>query len=253
MSSIKEYLFDKQEEQAEEWIRERLSDQDLTLESEEWQDLLLEYSAYQDHLNDEYEWISEIKWLKENGSVDIYYNFTKELGTVKKLAQKSLSEQMPLNENLVIKMSYSYSVTLLEAFLGDTLKALMSENSVYLNNAITRIDQLKNARYSLSDLTNFGTDLSALAIRCVSEMLFHKIDKVIGVYEKTLGCKINLDISKVQSIVEIRHDIVHRNGYTKENKVIDILPHDLYEAISDIKIFSDELQKIIESKMAHNK
>lgn len=250
MSSIKEYLFDKQEEQAEEWIRERLSDQDLTPESEQWQDLMLEYSAYQDHLNDEYEWISEIKWLKENGSVDIYHNFTTELGTVKKLAQKSLSEPMPLNENLVIKMSYSYSLTLLEAFLGDTLKALMSENSVYLNNAITRIDQLKSARYSLSDLTKFGTDLTALAIRSVSEMLFHKIDKVIGVYEKTLGCKINLDISKIQSIVEIRHDIVHRNGYTKENEVIDILPHDLYEAISDIKIFSDELQKIIESQTA---
>ncbi|MFT6915614.1 MAG: hypothetical protein ACJAWL_001924 [Motiliproteus sp.] len=250
MSSIKEYLFDKQEEQAEEWIRERLSDQDLTPESEEWQDLMLEYSAYQDSLNDEYEWVSEIRWLRENGSVDIYQNFTTELGTVKKLAKKSLSEPMPLNENLVIKMSYSYSVTLLEAFLGDTLKALMSENSVYLNNAITRIDQLKSARYSLADLKNFGTDLSALAIRCVSEMLFHKVDKVIGVYEKTLGCKINLDISKVQSIVEIRHDIVHRNGYTKEKEVIDILPHDLYEAISDIKIFSDELQKIIESKIA---
>ena len=34
-------------------------------------------------------------------------------------------------------------------------------------------------------------------------------------------------------------------GFSPE--VIDILPHNLYEAISEIKIFSDGLQKIIES------
>lgn len=250
MSSIKEQIFDKQEEHAEEWIRERLSNQELTPDSAEWQGLLIEYSAYQDHLSDEHEWISEIKWLKENGSIDIYHNFIIEIDTLKKLAQKSLSEPIPLDENIVIKMSYSYSVTLLEAFLGDTLKALISEETKYLNNAITRIDQIKNIKYSLSDLANLGLNISSLAIKCVSEMLFHKIDKVMRVYEKTLGCKIDIDISKVQDIVGIRHDIVHRNGYTKENEVIDILPHDLYEAISNIKKFANNLQNVIESQAA---
>jgi len=87
LSSIKEFLFEEQNKQAEKWVRERLSDQDLTVESDEWQSLLIEYSAYQDHLNDEYEWVSEIKWLKENGSVDIFQNFMTELSNVKELAK----------------------------------------------------------------------------------------------------------------------------------------------------------------------
>jgi len=67
-----------------------------------------------------------------------------------------------------------------------------------------------------------------------------------NIYEKTLGTKINIDTSKIEKIVNIRHDIVHRNGYSKENEVIDIMPHDLYEAIAEIKNFASELQKIIE-------
>ena len=139
----------------------------------------------------------------------------------------------------------SYSVTLLEAFLGDTIKALISENNVYLNNALERVDQIRNTKYSLFDLSKSGMDLSGLAIKCVSEVLFHKIDKTMEMYKKVLGCKINIDTSKVKLIIDIRHDIVHRNGYTKENEVIDILPHDLYQAITDIKNLVDKLQKII--------
>ncbi|MEL0633362.1 hypothetical protein V6237_11325 [Pseudoalteromonas carrageenovora] len=252
MSSIKEFLFEEQKKQAEKWIRERLSDQDLTVKSDEWQSLLIEYSAYQDHLNDEYEWVSEIKWLKENGSDDIYQNFMTELTNVKELAKNSLSQPIPLDENLIIKMCYSYSVTLLEAFLGDTIKALISENNVYLNNAIERLEQIRNTKYSLFDLSKSGMDLSGLVIKCVSEVLFHKIDKAMEMYEKVLGCKINIDTTKVKLIINIRHDIVHRNGYTKDNEVINILPHDLYQAINDINYLANQLQKIIETQEVLN-
>ncbi|MDO6836356.1 hypothetical protein Q4596_12040 [Pseudoalteromonas carrageenovora] len=252
MSSIKEFLFEEQNKQAEKWVRERLSDQDLTVESDEWQSLLIEYSAYQDHLNDEYEWVSEIKWLKENGSVDIYQNFMTELSNVKELAKNSISQPIPLDENLIIKMCYSYSVTLLEAFLGDTIKGLISENNVYLNNAIERLEQIRNTKYSLFDLSKSGIDLSGLAIKSVSEVLFHKIDKVMEMYEKVLGCKINIDTTKVKSIIDIRHDIVHRNGYTKDNEVIVILPDDLYQAITEINHLANQLQKIIEAKEVSN-
>ena len=79
-----------------------------------------------------------------------------ELTNIKKLAENSLSEPILLNENLIIKMCYSYSVTLLEAFLGDTIKALISENNVYLNNALERVDQIRNTKYSLFDLSKSG-------------------------------------------------------------------------------------------------
>lgn len=50
LSSTKDYLFEMQELHADEWIRERLSDDSLDEDSEEYQELAEEYSNYQEHL-----------------------------------------------------------------------------------------------------------------------------------------------------------------------------------------------------------
>ncbi|TOO01420.1 hypothetical protein CGH44_22645, partial [Vibrio parahaemolyticus] len=68
MSTIKDYLFEMQEKYIDDWIRERLSDDSLGEDSEEYQELAEEYSNYQEHLREEAEWQAELKWLKENGS-----------------------------------------------------------------------------------------------------------------------------------------------------------------------------------------
>lgn len=79
MSTIKDHLFSMQEQQADQWIRERLSDKDLDENSDEYLDLAEEYSNYQEHLAEEAEWQAELKWLKEHGSSSIHKFFIDEL------------------------------------------------------------------------------------------------------------------------------------------------------------------------------
>jgi hypothetical protein len=43
------------------------------------------------------------------------------------------------------------------------------------------------------------------------------------IYEQVLGVELQLDISKVSKITSLRHDIVHRNGYTKDREPISCL------------------------------
>jgi hypothetical protein len=42
------------------------------------------------------------------------------------------------------------------------------------------------------------------------------------IYEQVLGVELQLDISKVSKITSLRHDIVHRNGYTKDREPIKL-------------------------------
>jgi hypothetical protein len=65
------------------------------------------------------------------------------------------------------------------------------------------------------------------------------------VYEQVLGVKLQLDIYKVSKITVLRHAIVHRNGYSKDNKPINLNAQDLYQAIEDIREFTSSLQKQI--------
>ncbi|WP_022967669.1 hypothetical protein [Denitrificimonas caeni] len=249
MSSIKDHLFEVQSERAEQWIRERLSDEQLDEDSEEWQQLASDYSDYQDHLSDEAEWAAELEWLKENGSSNIHKFFSDELNALKIMAESNLghSKKMAfmLHSNIIVKMSYAYAVTLLESFLGDTLKALITEREEFLNNAIGNVEEVSKAKYSIAELAETDLSICNLALKHVNEILFHNIPKVKRIYEQVLGVKLQLDISRVSRITALRHDIVHRNGYSKDNKPIDVNAQDFYQAIEDIKEFTSSLQKQI--------
>jgi hypothetical protein len=94
LSLTRERLFDIQNEQVEEWIRERLSDKGAGEDSEEWQDLLNQYSDYQEHLQDEFEWKAEVKWLKENDLSYHHEKFFTELDALKNMAESNLASSI---------------------------------------------------------------------------------------------------------------------------------------------------------------
>ncbi|UJF20806.1 hypothetical protein [Shewanella sp. OMA3-2] len=247
MSSIKEHFFDIQSQQADVWIRERLNDDSLDENSEEYQDLANDYSNYQDHLTEVAEWNAELKWYKENGSSIIHSRFIAELDALKLMVETNLAEQsailFQLHSAPFFKMSYTYAVTLLESFLGDTLKTIISENDLFLNNAISNFKILKSVK--LSELSDTNLDVNSLVIKKVSEVLFHNIPNVIEMFQQVLSITLDIDISKVVVITKLRHDIAHRNGRTIDGEYVHVSAEDLLLVINEIKQFSGQLQEKI--------
>lgn len=247
MSSIKDHLFEIREQQADEWIRERLGDDSLDEESEEYQQLAEEYSDYQTHLMEEAEWQAELQWLKENGSSSIHKLFISELDALSIMADSNFNNRQKmasiLHTNIAVKMSYSYAVTLLESFLGDTLKSLISQDDLFLKNAICKFKVLKNVK--LTDLAETDLDVKSLVLKYVSDVLYHNIPNVVEMYEQVLGTKVDIDISKVVKVTKLRHDIVHRNGKTIDGNMNSLNSKDFTQAIDYIKEFASLLQVVI--------
>ncbi|MEZ8088283.1 MULTISPECIES: hypothetical protein [unclassified Vibrio] len=247
MSTIKEHLLDVQSQRADEWIRERAADPELDENSEEYEYLADEYSAYQDHLWDEAEWQAELKWLTENGSSNIHNIFMTELDALKVLAESNQANKTKvvfiLHSDMAVKMSYAHAVTLLESFLGDTLKSIISQNDCFLKNAIEKFKIFKNVK--LSELIKTDLNINSLVNMYLSDVLFHNIPNVIEMYEQVLGVHLDINISKIVKITKLRHDIVHRNGRSIDGSAINLQYTDFSEAIEDIRTFSYELQKVI--------
>ena len=252
MSSVKEQLFDVQEQYADKWIRKRLSDDSLGEDSEEYICLAEEYSNYQYHMWEEAESKAELRWLKENDSLDIYNIFIDELDALKVMAESNFDNPQKiafiLHKNIIVKMSYAYAVTLLESFLGDTLKSIISENDTYLKNALCKFKILKNVK--LTDLASTDVNLRLLVLKHVGDVLYHNIPNVLEMYEQILRVKLNIEKSNIVKITKLRHDIVHRNGQSIDGTDISLKPEDFNDAIEYIKEFSGALQKAInESKV----
>lgn len=243
MGAMSELMIEMQNEAADEWIRKRLDDNELGEDSEEYQELANEYSQLQDYLAEQAEFEAELIWLKKNGSSIIHKHFLEELEELKNIEEEKLSSRI----YMINKMTYAHAVTLLEAFLGDTVKSLISENEVFFLNA-RKIDELKKAKYSLEFLATNDVDAKGLAIRELSNILYHNIPKVKKIFEIVLDSRIDVDISQLDNITKTRHDIVHRNGKTIEGKRISLDKNDILEMISHIENFANELQVLINDK-----
>ena len=188
MGSMSELMIEMQNEHADEWIRERLEDESSDEDSDEYQELATEYSQLQDYLAEQAEFEAELQWLKENGSSIIHKNFLEELEELKEIEETTSTTRT----YLISRMTYAYAVTLLEAFLGDTAKSLISEKEMFFTNS-RQINELKKARYSLEFLSTNELDAKGLAIRELSNIHYHNIPKVKRIFERYLSRFKNTD------------------------------------------------------------
>ncbi|MCU8003150.1 MULTISPECIES: hypothetical protein [unclassified Shewanella] len=241
MGRMSDLMIELENEKADQWIRDRLEDKDADEESEEYRDLADEYFNLQEHLRDQFEFEEDLKWLQKNDSSTLYRLFLEEIRELEKLIVNNPLKTKPY---IMYRMTYAHSVSLLEAFLGETVKSLVNNNDRFFVNSF-KIEELKNAKYTLEFLAVTKSNPKALAIKELSKILYHSMPKVKVIFETILGNKIDLNISEVDKITKIRHDIVHRNGKTKESNPIYLDQQAIFNMFVDIKKFANELQEIV--------
>ncbi|WP_206483874.1 HEPN domain-containing protein [Thalassotalea sp. G2M2-11] len=246
MSSTKEYWFAVQEEQKEAWIRDHLEDEDSDEYSDEWERLSEEYDEKEESFRAQAELEEELYWLNERSYSEEYIKFNEEISKLKEMLNKIVIFEF---KETIIKMTYAHSVTLLESYLSDTLKLLVVKHPNLLENAILNVDGLKKAKFSLTQINKSPNGVVSLVLGELSDYLYHNIPKVINVYSAVLGCKLNLDISEIDTVTKVRHDIVHRDAKTKDGSPIVLNEEVALKAVTDIEIFVHALQEQIDGAM----
>lgn len=243
MSSTKEYWFAVQEEQKEAWIRDHLENEDSDEYSEEWQNLSEEYDEKEDAFRAQAELEEELYWLNQRSYSEEFIKFNEEISKLKEMLNKIVIFEF---KDTIIKMTYAHSVTLLESYLSDTLKLLIVKHPKLLENAISNVDGLKKARFSLTQINKSPNGIVSLVLGELSDYLYHNIPKVINIYSAVLGCKLNLDISEIDTVTKVRYDIVHRDAKTKDGNFIELNEFVALKAVTDIEVFVHALQEQID-------
>jgi hypothetical protein len=241
VSSTKDYLFQVQADRADKWIRKKLTDKDADEESEEYQELERDYWGLQEYLANQAEFEAELAWLKKTGSSVHHKSFVDQLSVLKNVVKNPGYDE----KYIIYKMAYAYAVTLLESYLGDTAKSLISESNQHFKNGISNVDELKKAKYSLEFLAGSNIDATGLAIKELSQILYHNIPKVKCVFEGILATHLDLEIERLNQIISIRHDIAHRNGRTKGGVPIPITSEVVLDMIRELETFANMLQRQI--------
>lgn len=241
MGRVKEYMFELREAEADAWARSRLDNEDVDEESEEYQSAVQDYWDWQEYLSDKAEFEAELEWLKDTGSYHIHQGFIRQLDELKKFAEDGEGAFGAMKA----KMVFSHSVTLLETYLSDTSKMLISSSDAFFENALRNVDELKGAKYSLASLAAEPLTPRERAMKELGKILYHNLRKVKRVIEGTLGTRVEVDIGFLVGVVMKRHDIVHRNGRTNDGGITDVSLEECLTVIDEMKTFSGSLQRRI--------
>lgn len=240
MGKMKELLFEIQEERADEWIAEHYPDAEEG--SPEWKMATQNYSWMMDDLAEQAEW----QWFQDslNDLDDRYIHAVRELDELKELVTSS-------DSGIVFRMAYVHTVTVMEAFLMYSARALLND-AEHLDRFYSRIapffqkkiNQCKSEVLSQVQLrTEASIDEADLKRRTaqlfVSQQTFHNLDHLQKYFSSVLLLPYDWSFVPLKYVIETRQDLVHRNGVSKHDERIHIGSRALEHAIRDVREFVD--------------
>ena len=178
-------------------------------------------------------------------NTEFYHTFSSEISSLRVLNE---SEQSDPNARKILKRQICINaITCLETYLSDAFVHTVLSSKKYLKLFFTTFRDFKDQKLSMNELFDYADKAEEKAKEAMLEVIYHNLPKVSKMYEATLGISFP-NISQIQKDIAVRHDLVHRNGKTKEGKEIFIDKADVDEIISRIENFVETLDHMLRAK-----
>lgn len=147
------------------------------------------------------------------------------------------------------KLLFSGVITALETYLSDTMRKLIFNNQAVIRRYVEFEDSFQK-KIKISEiymtLEKLEKDVSAL----LDKTSFHNIEETSKLYQSVLIVNFPRDQTlELKKAVEIRHDIVHRNGRTFKGEYRDITEQNVVSLISSVVSFLQNIDDQIRNNL----
>ena len=174
-----------------------------------------------------------------------YHTFSDEIASLRVLNSLVIND---LNARRMLrKQIYVGTITCLETYLSDAFINTVLSRESYLKSFFASFQDFKEKKLGMNDLLKFAEQAEDIAKNAMLEVIYHNLAKVKKMYELTLTISFP-DFSRVQKNIGIRHDLVHRNGKTKQGEEIDIDEVKVDEVISSVVSFVNQIDRELKAK-----
>lgn len=168
--------------------------------------------------------------------------FNKRLGEIERVLRLT-SQADPQTANLLEQMALGSVISAVEAFLAEITTYWAIENETVLQRVAAK--ELRDRKFTLAEIFDRPKEFKETVLtHLAGNVVWHRLDKLKPTIEH--GLQINLpDISVLMSAVNVRHDIVHRAGRTKEGAPITLSS----QQVNDLCTNAREFVMLIEAEL----
>lgn len=241
MSSIKEHFFEVQQESCAEWIRQTYGlDIDPYEDEEQWEELAGEYSAMLDAQ-------AEIQWLNRHSHQEFFIEFEAELTAASSLLTAA---NISGHANSVYKLVYAHTVTLMETLISSVVRKLVVSDEGLLMSLAAGYNKLGIITVTLKEIAEQPKLVESIALKLLTDQTFHNVSTIKEVLGVMFGDHMKgLNLAGVGRLCGKRHDIVHRNGKTRDDQPIELSHDEVNQAITTVRDFAQDVQRRIEAAL----
>ena len=132
------------------------------------------------------------------------------------------------------RLLFANIIAALETFLSDTfINRVLGDDTLFQRYLDTE-KAFQERKFPMKDALRMAAEIKALATKELIEMVWHNIDKVKRRYADVIFVDLG-DIGSVAKAINIRHDIVHRNGRQKDGTDRVIAVSDITDLIGAVR------------------
>jgi len=173
---------------------------------------------------------------------DSFQNEIKNVRQLNELLVGNASLQSVLQRQL-----YITAIGALETFLSETFINLTSENEEYFRKFVETYPNFKERKYQLNEIYCEYDKLKETAKKEMLGVIYHNLAKVRNMFNSSF--KIDFpDIAELSKAVNTRHDLVHRNGKTKDGTDVVIKKNTIEDLLTKILDFVEHISKSLNLK-----
>lgn len=173
-----------------------------------------------------------------------YPRFQKGADTLRALLAQTVGES---EKSAFLGLLYANAITLLEAYLSDVFISVVLKYPNLLRKFVESEPVFKERTFPLSELYQYVDGVHDLVREHLKLLPFHRLEKVRMMYKAVLEIGFPSGMADVFKAILVRHDLVHRNGITKEGQAIDLSTLDVDSLLTAVETLVGTLDGQVQS------
>ena len=171
-----------------------------------------------------------------SANTEFHDTLTQNLNNVHKLLNADLTGDL---NNLLNMMLFVNVITALETFLSDAFIGTVIGNDQLMRKFVSSNIDFSEKKLTLNEIFDRMDNLEKEVRKYLVDLIWHNLAKVKNIYKNAMDIDFPPDIKKLYKAIAKRHDIVHRNGKTKDGEQIIISKSEIEELMQDVRTFAD--------------
>jgi len=191
------------------------------------------------------EWDYDYEYDAISSNFGLSENFDHEIKNLQKLNEVDLgSDEL----NAILKRQIYIGVMgTMETFLSETFVKLALANPANLEKFIKSHPEFSNRKFELKDIFEAYKNIEQTAKGVMLDTIYHNLPVVREMYRSTFEIAFP-SIKEAIQCVKVRHDLVHRNGKTKDGAAHVLDSDTINNTMSTVKELVTALVEEIEAK-----